>query len=119
LNINDTVSVYWEHAASAPKNPFKAYQIYEQTSADGLTWGAETFMKETTDNIYTFVVSGSDYRRLKIYVLGAANDRLSKAIISPAVKMVNTNFTDRVLTAGNTSIKAVHMTELQDIALVG
>lgn len=119
FNINDTVSVYWEHAASAPKNPFKAYQIYEQTSTDGLTWGAETFMKETTDNVYTFVVSGSDYRRLKIYVLGAANDELSKAIISPSVKMINSNFTDAVLTAGDTPIKAIHMTELQNIALVG
>lgn len=119
FNINDTVSVYWEHAASAPKNPFKSYQIYEQTSADGLTWGAETFMKETTDNVYTFVVSGSDYRRLKIYVLGAANNELSKAIISPSVKMINSNFTDAVLTAGDTPIKAIHMTELQNIALVG
>ena len=119
LNINDTVSVYWEHAASAPKNPFKSYQIYEQTSADGLTWGAETFMKETTDNVYTFVVSGSDYRRLKIYVLGAANNELSKAIISPSVKMINSNFTDAILTAGDTPIKAIHMTELQNIALVG
>jgi hypothetical protein len=76
-------------------------------------------MKETTDNVYTFVVSGSDYRRLKIYVLGTANDKLSKAIVSPAVKMVNTNFTDAVLTAGSTPIKAIHMTELQNIALVG
>ena len=119
FNINDTVSVYWEHAASAPKNPFKSYQVYEQTSTDGLTWGAETFIKETTDNVYTFVVSGNDYRRLKIYVLGTANDKLSKAIISPAVKMINTNFTDAVLTAGDTPIKAIHMTELQNIALVG
>ena len=119
FNINDTVSVYWEHAASAPKNPFKSYQIYEQTSADGLTWGTEAFIKETTDNVYTFVVSGNDYRRLKIYVLGTANEKLSTAIISPAVKMVNTNFTDPVLTAGSTPIKAIHMTELQDIALVG
>ena len=119
FNINDTVSVYWEHAASAPKNPFKSYQIYEQTSADGLTWGAESFVKETTDNIYTFVAADNNYRRLKIYVLGAANEELSKAIISPSVKMINSNFTDAVLTVGDTRIKAIHMTELQDIALVG
>lgn len=112
----DTIPIWWNPAPENPKAPKTGYQVLIQTSNDGATWSNEA--NYTTTNLCTLAIPADNpgvYKRFKIIVLGQNEGQESPEKISKPFYIFDGNFTDNELIVSTTPIKAVHMTEIQDL----
>ncbi|MBQ8616183.1 MAG: fibronectin type III domain-containing protein [Clostridia bacterium] len=115
-----SVVLQWSAAADGDGNAVRYYEVERQESANGgSTWGPMVSMGTTT-NLYKVVsppqTVGNMYRFL-VRAVGTAGDDFASywAQSGTLTKIlpVLAPYTDPVITAGVTKVKAAHITELQ------
>ena len=114
------VTLSWNAGSGGDGNAFKHYQIARKVSADGKTWGTLEVIATTTllSCLVSPPVSFGHYHKYYVRTVGEAGETYASAWVecSGTLKKVRPEllaYTDSTITAGETRIKAAHITELQ------
>lgn len=116
------VTLSWGAGSSGVDNYVNGYQIARRESADGKTWSGYEAVQSTNASTYSATVypptTFGHYYQYYVRTLGTAGTAYSSgyAACSQTLKKERPTigaYTDPVLTAGQTRIKAAHMLELQ------
>lgn len=122
VSSGEPVMLSWSGAAGGTNNNLKDYEIQYAKSSDGITWGSFvplTTTSETSLNVYPPSEAGSYYK----YQIRVRGTKAEEQYYSEWKESDNTlrknhsassEFTDSTLEIGNTLVKAIHMTELQN-----
>lgn len=119
ISTGENATLSWNEGSSGTNNPIAGYHIYYRDSSNGINWGNETLYADA-GNVTSYSVSPPAvgyYRKYVVYSIGAVNGSNSSGTVCyGSVYHYDGAFTDDPLVAGETHIKAVHMTELQELA---
>lgn len=128
--VNDALStgnvtLSWSGATAGTANAISGYEIQYRDSSNGSTWGSWSALKTVSSTATSGSLSVAPpstagyYRQFRVRTQGAAGS----SYYSGWKESTNTlrrdhaplaGFTDPILTAGATPVKALHMTELHD-----
>lgn len=116
---HENVMLSWSNSLDGVENPITGYEIQRRESSDGQTWGAWTTLVSSQTSTILSVAPSSTYGNYYSYRVRA----LGSVYNSNWIECCHTlrrdhkpipDFTDLVLTATVTNVKAIHMTELQN-----
>lgn len=117
------VTLSWSAGASGDGNAATGYEVARRESSDGSTWGSLESYAQTTSAAYTSVLvpppdTFGHYYRYYVRTLGEAGAAYASgyAVCGQLLQKARPAlgaYTDPVLIAGQTRVKAAHMTELQ------
>lgn len=115
-----TVLLSWTAGAGGTSNAFSGYEVDRAQSVNGSTWGAWERVATTTGTSLAVIppIPYGHYYKYRVRTMGAAGEEWASAWaacsnVLQKVKPTLQSYTDATLTAGQTVIKAVHMTDLQ------
>lgn len=121
ISTGENATLSWNEGSSGTNNPIAGYHIYYRDSSNGINWGNETLYADA-GNVASYSVSPPAvgyYRKYVVYSIGTVSGSNSSGTVCyGSVYHYNGAFTDDPLVAGETHIKAVHMTELQELARI-
>lgn len=117
------VILSWDSGTDGDDNAIAYHEIGRKESADGITWGEMEYWGSTmhpltlTTQEFPPETIGH-YYRFYVRAVGEAGEDFASSWVECAQTLKKTkpallSYTDPVLTAGKTRIKAVHMTQLQ------
>ena len=119
ISTGENATLTWDAGSAGTNNPIAGYHIYYRDSSDGINWGNETLYADA-GNITSYSVvppAIGSYRKYIVYSIGTVSGSNSSGTVCyGSVYYYDGAFTDDPLVAGETRIKAVHMTELQELA---
>lgn len=119
ISTGENATLTWDAGSAGTNNPIAGYHIYYRDSSDGINWGNETLYADA-GNVTSYSVSPPAvgyYRKYIVYSIGTVSGSNSSGTVCyGSVYYYNGEFTDDPLVSGETRIKAVHMTELQELA---
>lgn len=122
ISAGENVSLSWGAGSDGTNNAVSAYKITYSDSIDGSSWSPEAVLASVGVDVLTYSVAPPEagYRRYFVVSVGTVSGSDSGAVIADKdiCNIGDFEFTDSVLTSGETRVKAVHMTELQDIAKI-
>lgn len=114
------VTLSWSGATAGHGNPVTGYEVQRAESSDGVVWSAWTTLTTTTATALSVAppATAGNYYKYRVRTMGAAGSSYYSGWKTCANTLRRDHgalegFTDPVLTAGATPIKAIHMQELQ------
>ena len=117
------VTLSWNAGTSGDGNAATGYEVARRESSDGSTWGTLEIYARTTSAAYTSVLvpppaTFGHYYKYYVRTMGAAGTAYASDFVACSQTLKKARpalgaYTDPVLTAGQTRIKAAHMLELQ------
>lgn len=121
ISTGENATLTWGAGSAGTNNPIAGYHIYYRDSSDGINWGNETLYVDT-GNITSYSVvppAIGSYRIYIVYSIGTVSGSDSSGTVCyNSMYYYDSVFTDDPLVSGETCIKAVHMTELQELARI-
>lgn len=121
ISTGENATLTWDAGSTGTNNPIAGYHIYYRDSSNGINWGNETLYADA-GNVTSYSVSPPAvgyYRKYIVYSIGTVSGSNSSGTVCyGSVYHYDGTFTDDPLVAGETHIKAVHMTELQELARI-
>ncbi len=124
FSAGGTLQLSWSGAKTGAANSIRGYRIYYCDSTDNwLTWGDFQFVGdvETTQTSGSIDVESpgvGTQRKFFVFTLSAVGDEYNSSVPGESPVVIGGHpaldgFTDPILTAGKTMVKALHMQELQ------
>lgn len=116
------VTLSWSAGTSGVDNYISGYQIARRESSDGSTWGSLESVASVSSSTRSYTVyppvTFGHYYKYYVRTLGSAGTAYASGYATGSQSLQKARpslsaYTDPILTAGETRIKAAHMTELQ------
>lgn len=118
---HNATTLSWSGATAGTNNAITGYEVQRCESSDGKTWGSWAALTTTTATSLSVSPPATygNYYKYRVRTRGAAGSSFYSAWKESTNTLRRDHaplaaFTDPSLTAGSTSIKAIHMTELHD-----
>lgn len=117
-----SVTLSWKAGSGGTHNALSYYQIARAESSDGVNWGARVMYNANVGNVTSCSVpapaSFGHHYRYYVRAMGVAGESYASAWAAceqtlEKLRPDMSTYTDPVLTAGETFVKAAHITELQ------
>lgn len=117
-----SVTLSWTAGKGGTHNDLSYYQIARAESSDGVNWGSHVVYKSNVGNVTSYSVpaptSFGHHYRYYVRAVGAAGEGYTSswAACEQTLEKLRpdmSTYTDPTLTAGETFVKAAHITELQ------
>lgn len=117
-----SVTLSWKAGTNGADNAVKYYQIAREESEDGITFGSREIFVTNAGNVTSYNVPPpvlfDHHYRYSVRTVGAAGTSYASDWVACEETLVKTRpdmsaYTDAAIEAGETRIKAVHITELQ------